>query len=242
MSNDWGFYPLLVDSQPASIYLDLGLANVAPISAQPNMGYVSVSMRQPRPDGLSSSEEFEALSNLEDMLIDGVAGKGTSYVGRNTSGGYRDFYFYTADPAGFEASVKKSMSLRPEYQFTTGGRADPEWDVYRNFLYPAPDDLQRLLNRRVTDALTEQGDTLSKPRMIDHWAYMPNAAQAPHLQDYLRENGFTVDEPQIEEGAVTLSFHREDAPSGIDEVVIPLARRVQELGGEYDGWGCEVEK
>jgi hypothetical protein len=127
VSNDWDFYPLLIDSRPASIYVNLGLAKTAPVSAQPHMAYIRVFMRQPREDGLSSSEEFDVLLGLEDTLIDRLASAGaTTYCGRNTSSGNRDFYFYTSDSAAFLASAEAAMAGHPEYKFEAGTRHDPE--------------------------------------------------------------------------------------------------------------------
>ncbi len=85
-------------------------------------------------------------------------------------------------------------------------------------------------------------DNLSKPRTIDHMAYMPSVGAAESLRDYLRKQGFTVNEPKAEGSSISVSFDRTDPPDHIDDVVIPIARRVVELGGEYDGWGCEVTK
>lgn len=241
MSDDWDFYALLVDSEPASIYLDLGLAQDAPIDSQPHHAYLRVNMRRPRPDGLSSNEEFEELSAVEDSLTEAFArSRSTTYAGRNTSGGNRDFYFYTNNAATFAASVRVVMSGHSDYNFEIGERLDPEWSVYFNFLYPSPDDLQRILNRRVVDNLAAHGDDLSEVRPIEHFAYFPNSSAAAKLRNYLREEGFSIGEPPIDGGTVAVSFKRIDRPEDIDDVVIPVARRVQELGGEYDGWGREV--
>jgi uncharacterized protein (TIGR01619 family) len=241
MSDDWDFYPLQVDSEPASIYLDLGLATDAPDRTRPHMAYVRLFMRQPRPDGLSSNEEFDELVRMEDSLEEVVAKDSkTTYVGRNTSSGNRDFYFYTADPKTFAEAVETKMRAHPAYQFEVGTRHDPEWSVYFEFLYPSPEDLQRIINRRVTDNLTAHGDNLSEPRTIDHFAYLPNAAAAANLSDFLGEQDFVVDEPRVDSGLIALSFKRSDRPDQINDIVVPIARRVQELGGEYDGWGCEV--
>lgn len=133
-----------------------------------------------------------------------------------------------------------AMTNHSGYPFEIENRPDPAWDVYFSFLYPSPDDLQRISNRRITENLAAHGDNLSEPRLVDHFAYLPDADAAASLRDYLREQNFCVHEPRIEGGAVALSFERFDSPVSIDDVVIPIARRVQELGGEYDGWGCEV--
>jgi len=54
MSENWDFYGLQVDGQPASIFVDLGIVQSAPIPSHPAMGYLRLIMRQPREDGLSS--------------------------------------------------------------------------------------------------------------------------------------------------------------------------------------------
>jgi hypothetical protein len=198
-------------------------------------------MQQPRPDGLSSSEEMEALSNLEDALLDSVAQEGVNiYAGRNTSGGNRDFYFYTADPVAFAEQVEGLMRSFPDYRFETGGRADPEWEVYFDLLYPSADDLQRILNRRVVGSLQAHGDLASQARPIDHVAYLPDANAAASLRVYLGELGFVVDDAKVEDGVFTVGLRRSDRPHAMDEVVLPIARRVHDLGGVYDGWGCKV--
>jgi hypothetical protein len=57
VNEDWDFYALRVDDQPASIFVDLALASKTPITGTAVMVYVSVKTRAPRPDGLSSQEE-----------------------------------------------------------------------------------------------------------------------------------------------------------------------------------------
>ena len=241
MGEDWDFYFLRVDDEPASIYLDIGLARRAPIASQPQMAYVRVFMRQPRPDGLSSNEEYDDLVSLEDALTMRVTAEShTTYAGRNTSGGNRDFYFYTSDPEDFSTRANLAMSDYPHYRFEVGSRPDPDWTAYFGFLYPSPDDLQRLLNRRVTRVLTENGDDLSKPRPIAHFAYLPSMTAAENLRRQLLEQGFSVDEPHPQGEDIALSFKGIDRPEVIDAVVVPLARLISELGGTYDGWGCEA--
>jgi hypothetical protein len=58
MSDDWDFYPLLVDDQAASIFVDLGIAKIAPIRTHPTMSYLRVIMQRPREDGLASRSVY----------------------------------------------------------------------------------------------------------------------------------------------------------------------------------------
>jgi hypothetical protein len=49
-----------------------------------------------------------------------------------------------------------------------------------------------------------------------------------------------IDPIQAQQGSFALQFHRHDAPANIDEVVVPIALRIEEFDGDYDGWGCGV--
>src|SRR3954462_12044783 len=106
MSKDWDFYSLRVDGEPASIFVDLGISKDAPVRNHTTMGYLRVLMLRPREDGLSSRDEFDDLIALEDHVTAKVIENGAAvFVGRNTSSGNRDFYFYVADPQRCDARV-----------------------------------------------------------------------------------------------------------------------------------------
>ena len=244
MDADWDFYALLVEDRPASIFVDLALAGRAPLAGATNMAYVSVLMRAPRSDGLSSQEEFDDLVAVERSLEAAIQAQDyIIYAGRCTTAGCRDFYFYVADPDVFDTTVAEAMVQHPDYRFDTGHRPDPAWSVYREFLYPGARDMQRIQNRRVLALLEEHGDRLDVPRWIDHRAYMPTPAAAEALQIHLFELGYSIDTHADDEGeAVTVDFKRIDRPQEIEQVVIPIFDTVRSLGGTYDGWGCEVEK
>lgn len=241
MSEDWDFYSLLVDGEPASIFFDLGLSTDAPILGQPYMSYVRVFMREPRPDGLSSQEEFDSLIAIERSLEASLgSSQDMTYVGRNTSSGNRDFYFYSGQPDALEVLIRNAMAEHSDYSFEVGQKHDPSWDVYLRFLHPRPDDFQRIMNRRVLKHLGSHGDDHSIARIIDHRAYVPSLEAAEVLKAILVKDGFSVSEVEAPEGSAIIDFNRSDRPSDIDDVVIPLAHRIEELGGKYDGWGCDI--
>lgn len=244
MDEDWDFYALRVDDQPASIFVDLALASVAPISRAPTMVCVSVEMRAPRPDGLSSQKEFDKLIAVERSLEAAITRKdGAVYAGRCTNAGHRDFYFYTADARALTAASARAMAEHPIYAYVTDHRDDPSWSVYRDFLYPNARDMQRIQNRRVVDLLEQEGDSLGEPRWIDHRAYVTSHGVADALRTQLLEQGFIVSsEPPMDIDDITIDFKRIDRPSEIDAVVMLLFDMVTSLGGTYDGWGCLVER
>jgi uncharacterized protein (TIGR01619 family) len=244
MSDDWDSFFLRVDGQPASIFVDLGLRKEAPIRNHATMAYLRVPMRRPREDGLSSQDEFDELMALEKRVAGKIIGDGTAvYAGRNTSGGNRDFYFYVADPSKFESDARAAMREFPAYEHETGTQEDPDWRTYFDFLHPSEIELQRIFNRRICEQLQERGDNANNARKIDHLALLPNPEAQTAFAGYVRTEGFVVDSapraPNVE-GQFGVEFSRADQPARIDEIVLPLVRKVVELGGVYDGWGCHA--
>jgi hypothetical protein len=244
MSDDWDFFLLRVDDQPASIFVDLGIAREAPVRSHATMGYLRVAMRRPQQNGLSSQDEFDELVALENHVTERITADGTAiFVGRNTSGGNRDFYFYVTGPAKFENDAQAAMREFPAYGCETGAQEDRDWRIYFDFLYPSAVDLQRIMNRRVCEQLQERGDNATNERKIDHLALLPNREAQTAFAGYVQTAGFSIESaPRAPnaEGQFSVEFSKVDQPARMDETVVPLVQKIVELGGVYDGWGCHV--
>lgn len=247
MTDNWDFYFLRVDDQPASIFLDLGAFEHAPDPALPNMAYVRLYMQTPRDDGLSAQEEFDALMTLEDHLTSALQNDTTAYVGRCTTDGSRDFFFYVAKPEDWSTRVAKALEHYPEYEFDVGSREDEDWGLYFGYLYPSAMDMQCIQNRRVCDVLERDGDALKMPRPIDHYAYFKTAAQADAFAEAALAMDFEIKgrgEPSDTHDEYGVHLMREDTPSleRIDDITLPLFELAQTHEGEYDGWECPIVK
>jgi hypothetical protein len=244
MSDHWDFYLLTVDDKPASIFLDLGIHKEAPLATLSNRAYIRIEMLWPRPDGLSSSEEYDTLVSIETTLEKALNDTQTLYVGRCTTDGCRDLYFFLADPADWHDRVNAAMADFPGYRFQTGARADPEWSAYFEFLYPSDRDLQRISNRSVCDALERNGDPLKEFRDIDHWCHFPtDASRAAFLAEVLALGYQVRALNQIDdERPFRARLFRSDIPSldGIEDATMPLYEATLRHAGDYDGWECEV--
>lgn len=243
MSDEWNFYESLVNGDPAFIFLDMGIAGSAPLEGYGEQAYVRVRMLHPNVNGLSSRLEYDDLCALEDSVTAEIFRRTSSiYVGRNTSAGNRDFYFYTADSADFEIAAKKAMAAFPTYTFDVGGQADPAWRVYFDFLYPSPISRQQMANRSVVENLAKHGDQLDQPRRIDHMVIFTNSAQCEAFSEFVVQLGYTISEgsPTRYEGEICLEFSNVGKPAEIDDVTIPLFEAALAHGGEFDGWGCNV--
>lgn len=245
MTDDWDFYFLQVDDQPASIYVDLGTYASAPNPQLPHMAYVRLQMREPRDDGLSSQAEFDTLVAVEDALKAALVDGGTDYVGRCTTNGCRDFFFYVAQPQRWSTRVAACMRSFADYRYKAGTQEEADWSCYLSYLYPSEADRQTIENRRVCYAMEQNGDKLSEAREIDHWAYFANAES---LNAYVAEAmclGFAVREISAPDDASDqhcAQLWRSDIPAfnAIDDVTLPLFNLAAKHGGEYDGWESVV--
>jgi hypothetical protein len=113
---EWQFYFTKIDGEPGSIYFSEDVASRAPIADHAALIYLRLFMSNPRSDGLSSSEEFETLTKIEDVLQEALAIIGAIYVGRATYSGRRDFFYYASDGDKAVEAAAAAMEKFPDYR------------------------------------------------------------------------------------------------------------------------------
>ena len=246
---EWDFYFSNINDKLGSLFVDLGLYKVAPITDKSNVVWVSIKMNNPREDGLSSQEESGTLGDIEDALVNKITSKHNSiYVGRLTSAGDRDLYFYFGDITLYDKTISDVMVTYPKYQFDFGVKEDKEWDGYFNFLYPTPQQYQSIQNRRVVDQLEKNGDKLIQEREVFHWIYFKSDNDRENFLEKIKNDNFSIVSKDSDkswgEFAYRLQIKRVDKVdlSSVDEYVIYLWKLANELNAEYDGWETSIEK
>lgn len=245
MTNNWDFYAVRIDNKPASIMVDLGIETDAPITSLPYVAYIRLYLKHASPLGMSSDPEFDVLSNIENTLEEALCDTSVGYVGRNTSDGCRDFYFYISQKETWHERVVAAFSTFSDYEYETRVRDDNEWSTYFNFLLPNRIDRQRIQNRRVCEQLEKHGDALQRPRELDHWIYFPTQLALDSFLQEVSKVGFHLRET-ANHAETMLAYgariFRQDTPSydNIDEVVLFVFDIATKYEGKYDGWECAV--
>ncbi len=241
---DWDFYFTNVDDKFSSIAVDLGLVNVAPIQGLGNVCYVSIKMLEPRDDGLSSTAESVTLGEIEDTLAERMKIKhGAIHVGRLTSAGNRDIYFYLGDSTLADKTISDTLISFPKYSYDFGIKEDKDWGGYLDFLYPLPQQYQCILNRRVIENLEKGGDKLTTLRPVDHWIFFKTELDKKQYWEIIKGEGFTIVDDDYDgslgENPYRLHITRVDKvdQNSVDGYVIRLWKLANELNGDYDGWG-----
>jgi regulator of RNase E activity RraB len=250
LSDEWDFYFARVNDAVSSIFVDLGIRPDAPIEKRPWLLWVWVEMQSARPDGLSSNDEAPKLNEIGEALDATIsAGCDGQLVGRVTGNGRREFYFYAAEPGELDTATANAMQRFGTYRFETGSGFQPDWDQYLNLLYPSESNLERMQNRRLLEALAEQGDVHEVARKVDHWLYFADEAARDNCRDTLVAIEFAVedenrsDEPDDPMPYVLVVSRVDPVDSHtINGITLELARLASENGGSYDGWGCDAMK
>jgi len=246
---EWEFYLTNIDDKPGSIYVDLGLRKVAPLTDKPNLVWVSLKMTNPREDGLSSNDESKTLWEIEDALTEKVKSKHNAvYAGRMTADGGRDYYFFLADTTLYEKTISEAMVAFPKYQYDYGVKEDKEWSAYFDFLYPLPQQYRSIQNSRVVDQLEKGGDKLTKSREVFHWIYFKSESGREKFLEKIKNDNFSIVDKGSDkswgEFAYKLQIKRVDKVdlNSVDDYVLYLWRLASEFNGDYDGWETSIEK
>lgn len=245
MSKDWVFYSCEIDGQPASIFLDMAVAEDAPLAHLPVAAWVQLRMPQVHEHGAADGEEGERLNAIESALTAALVSRSTAYVGRITTNGRCDFHYYTSAASGWKERVTAALQGFPGCAFTCGSRPDREWDIYFDCLSPSEEDLVRIQNRRLCDALQRSGERFEQMRPIEHSAYFPDAARRERFIERAAQAGWRVvelldPEARGEQYGVRVSASGIPSHQRIDALTLPLFHAAEDCGGEYDGWETQV--
>jgi uncharacterized protein (TIGR01619 family) len=247
MSDKWEVYFAPVDDEPAAILVDLGIAEEAPDSDRPVLLWMWLQMQSPDENGFATEDEEPMLTQIEDAFIDAVElTTGAPLVGRVTTCGRREFYFYAKSDDGFEDSITEAMEQFEGYEFETGSQPDEEWQQYFSVLYPSDEDSQQIFNRQVIDRLSENGDSLTTPRPVDHFINFESTDDRARFVAALDPIYKVIDEDFDEDPDCTLPYGvilQRISPvdwETIDDIVFELFDMAREYDGKYDGWGAQV--
>ena len=248
LPQNWDFFMCRIEGAPASIRTNLALIEVAPLEGLSQRLQFYIKMQNPRPDGLSSNEEYPMLCDIEDAIGEKAGAIGAVLAGVVRSEGFLELWFYTQNAEALAKTCKEALQAFEGYQSGYNIAEDPEWEDYFDFLYPDEFSYQTMQNRKVLMQLEKNGDKMEVPREIDHFIYFKEAAQQQAFAKEAEAKGFKVrfnDDEFVEdrkaegkEYPYMVEATREDSPLAIDDIVWDLLELASPFEGNYDGWGC----
>jgi hypothetical protein len=243
MSDQWRFFPCQMGEHRASIFFDYGIHESIDTAVPTHLLKVRLAFKQPRADGLSTSEEFQQLSAFEDGLQELVQQHESCYVGRISVDRHRHFYIYTSDLEAAWSAQLAALGESHGYALSFVITEDKSHTGYRQELFPTEDDWQVILDLQVLERLEKEGDDPSASRRIDHWAYFPSRAAAEEFSQWAKGEAYdsiTLDSRDYGRFCVQFSHEGSVRLEDITRHTISLRRKSSELEGEYDGWETPI--
>ena len=248
LPQNWDFFMCRIEGAPASIRTNLALIEVAPLEGLTQRLQFYIKMQNPRPNGLSSNEEYPILCDIEDAIGEKAEATGAVLAGVVRSEGFLELWFYTQNAKTLAKTCEEALQTFEGYQSGYNIAEDPEWEDYFGFLYPDEFSYQTMQNRKVLMQLEKNGDKMEVPREIDHFFYFKEAAQQQAFAKEAEAKGFKVrfnDDEFVEdrkaegkEYPYMVEATREDSSLAIDDIVWDLLELASPFEGNYDGWGC----
>lgn len=240
--DEWDFYPCEIDNVAASIFLNLRYEHDAPPEAVNTLYRIRLPMAEPEDHGMGSAAEAQMMNALEDEMCRRAESGGLVYVARIRSRAEWELVFY--GPAERTAAFQSLREVFGERRTYADVRPDPTWGFYREFLLPDEERRMWMEDRRVVQALADRGDSLSRPRRVDHWVHFATAEARDRFVHAAREAGFQLERAATVEGRALpfgAQVHRVDPVEleHIHEVAMELVELAD--GGDYDGWETSVE-
>lgn len=235
-SDDYDFYPCLVDGAPASIYVNMRYEGEPPPTHDTRYT-IAILMAEPGEHGIGTADETAALDVVEEALMTRAFALGLTYVGHLRSAGVWEITFY--GPRGHLAPMRGLATEKAGARRVAAVmNPEPAWTYYREILLPDAERRQWMDDRRMVQILGEQGDRHSTPRRVDHRIVVPDEAARDAITAEARAAGFTVDHDEL-----LVRAHRID-PIELDhihDVVMILVDAATRLGGRYERWEAGIE-
>ena len=247
---DWDNYIISVNNHPVSIVVNLALKEKAPLKERPfviilrTKYSVSDSSGFPSPEiiGTMDSIEFALEAKLKTSL-------GAVYAGRFTQRGLREFYFYALDTTQYLTACAAVMDKYRGFPWLSKALTDKTWSNYFEVLYPSPNELEKIENRRMIETLQDKGDPLMTARKIDHLLYFKSVAGRQSFLEAVDMPGLTIDEMPAEKTELgdygfRLKISRSDIPDNLtmNKITIYLRELSIKYNGIYSGWQTYVLK
>jgi len=245
---NWDTYMAEIAKKPASVLVDLALID----KVNPQLPYLLITGPKAKlcqGNGIPAKSEIDQLEdilNSTSTFITGVTPK--ALAGTLTYNCERVNYYYIKDTVGLSYAIARMYNHNYKgYQYVYKIKQDPEWNVYREFLYPNEETMTWMENDKIITGLINQGDSLTKARDITFEAFFKTEDDRKAFVVFAHNNAYDV----VELNHITnintpfqikISRHDYVKPDMIAEMSAGVKKEVKKYNGKYEGWTSPVIK
>lgn len=237
----WERYRDDLDGWPREVSVDLSLAVGLPDGRRSTCVRFRTSLVDPDPDGLPGDDEREALREIQETLIrELTATHQLVPAGRILHDGRAELIFYSARADSIAAHGIAALPQDDASVWEIAVQRDAGWRTFLDELYPSPERLREIQDRRTMRAALDQGWMRGEDVMIGHWVRFADEPSSLPFLDGIGP-GFEVRLGEDDEDPVRTHIIELRAVQPLDgDAIFPIAAAIQDLArthdGRYVGW------
>jgi hypothetical protein len=135
VQEDWSISQGIYDENVIFIRINNGLRKLAGHPEYAHQVGIAVPLNNPNEHGLPESDEGEELGVIEEHLLDSLLTDNESlFVGAITTGGMREFVFYTSSPEQVVNKFKTIQKIISTHELQLLIQLDKDWRTFKNLL------------------------------------------------------------------------------------------------------------
>ncbi len=245
----WDTYLTMHDNKPGSVLVDMGLIFSAPYKKYPNLVITGPQAQKCNVQGIPDTGEIALLEEIltaTGNFITGVTPK--MLAGTFTYNCQRLNYYYVKDTTGLRNALARVYARTyKDYDYVIKIRPDPEWSVYRTFLYPDEVTQNWMENNKVISGMIKRGDNAKMAREVTFNVYFDSDTARSAFEAEVTAKGYAVKRKTQSKKkqalyAIVLSKNSAIAHEVIDKVTAELKETVKKHNGHYQGWEAQAVK
>ncbi|MCO4780823.1 MAG: DUF695 domain-containing protein [Candidatus Cloacimonetes bacterium] len=196
-------------------------------------------------DGMPSSDDYEILNKVDDLLVKHLNKLGNVQVAIVTAEGHRTFVYhileYTQEIVQFISEISYSFGVEVEIIH----REDKAKAYYLEFLYPQKNDWQIIRDLQVLDQLHQSNDDPSIVRKVEHFAYFNSKSDSHNFRQWLIDADYILNKTEQDEDGKFMIVFSHEGTTYLDDIAghtVEINNQCLANNGDYDGWETSVEE
>jgi hypothetical protein len=248
-TEQWDTYITKIDSKPASIMVDMGLAANAPDRRYPSLVITGPVAHKCSKRGFPAQEEMNALEDILSSTGSFLSGRTAKVLaGTSTCDCKRVNYYYVKDTFGVRSAIARMYNRSyKDYDYVVKIKPDPEWQTYSKLLYPDSATVNWMENDKIITRMIEEGDSLKKPRTINFEFYFYSEADRKNFTDYEAGKGYSpgmMSQTRAKTAvySLVLSKYGPVNMEDINATTTTLKVDAKKYRGSFAGWAAPLKK
>lgn len=234
----WLEYDWKLDGEDARFGVELSFYRTAPDENHPLLCYFCC---QPTGDRALTSADIRRIEDIAQKCARRIRTRSAGFV---QTGALRQYYFYTASKAEYDA-LRAIAEKEKKLLCRVGGKHEEDWATYFQLLYPNETKYQTVKNREQVEKLRSIGDNIEATRRINLHCCFRTEQQRLLFEEIARQAGYAIgsseflSEYELPNGVVIYrisTLKRED----IDALTVRTVKLAAKLDGRLLYWDCNI--